>query len=159
MSAPERPRDGLAACHRVEVPVARRSVSAELIEMEFDMQCNPERLRAAHPCALSRSTAHPVHKGFTGSWVFLLRHAARPSLARSGAGVLPAHGLRRNTQPPVNCASLEEANSTGCLFSPLLNLSDFLLVSQGVDWVQVCGLGCWHYAEDDSHAGAETEAE
>jgi len=72
------------------------------------MQCNPDRLRAAHPCALSRSTAHPVHKGFAGSWVLLQRRASSASMRRSVAGVLPAHGLWRSTQLPPNCASLEE---------------------------------------------------
>jgi len=53
--------DGLEACPKGEAPVAWRSVGAELVESEFDMQFETERLRAAHPCAPSRSTAHPVH--------------------------------------------------------------------------------------------------
>ena len=53
--------DGLEACPKGEVPVARCSVGADLIESEFDLPCKSDRLRAAHPCALSRSTAHPVH--------------------------------------------------------------------------------------------------
>ncbi len=32
-----------------------------LAEKELDKPCKPERLRAALPCALSRSTVHPVH--------------------------------------------------------------------------------------------------
>jgi len=28
----------------------------------FEWPCKPDRLRIAHPCALLRSTVHPVHK-------------------------------------------------------------------------------------------------
>jgi hypothetical protein len=42
------------------IPV--NSVSTGLEESELDVPCKLERLRVAHPCALSRSTAHPVHK-------------------------------------------------------------------------------------------------
>ena len=75
-SATERAMDGLEACPKGEVPVTRRSVevrpqsgreaglghSTFLLESSVHTLCKTERLRAAHPCALSRSTAHPVHK-------------------------------------------------------------------------------------------------
>ena len=64
MSAPKRPQGCACSASQGKLPVARRSVSAELAESKFDMQCKPERLRVAHPCAHSRSTAHPVHKGY-----------------------------------------------------------------------------------------------
>jgi hypothetical protein len=52
--------------------------------------------------------------GFAGGWVYLLRHASSPSLGRSGADVLSAHGLRRNAQLPANCARLKvPAHSDG----------------------------------------------
>jgi len=56
-------------------------------------------------------------QGLAGSWVYLLRHASRPSMARSGADVLSAHGPRRYTQLPANCARLEVVASTTGYFS------------------------------------------
>jgi hypothetical protein len=45
-------------------PQEFRALSKERLEMP----CKPERLRAAHPCALSRSTVHPVHKRVSGGF-------------------------------------------------------------------------------------------
>jgi len=42
-------------------PPAPKAVTQQIL----DNSCEPERLRAAHPCALSRSTVHPVHKTLT----------------------------------------------------------------------------------------------
>ena len=84
-----------------EVPVSRRSV-----------EVRPGTGREAglgHGTGLKEFSS----RGFAGSWVYLLRHASRPSMARSGADVLSAHGLRRYTQLPANCASLEEVASIG----------------------------------------------
>jgi hypothetical protein len=72
-----------------------------------------------NPLKASREEVRPGtgrEAGLGHAGTSALGHASRPSLARSGADVLSAHGLRRSTQLPVNCASLKEANSTGCPF-------------------------------------------
>ena len=43
-------------------PCASGSTGAGSIGSKVETPCETARLRAAHPCALSRSTAHPVHK-------------------------------------------------------------------------------------------------
>ena len=59
-----------------------------------------------------------LHQGFAGSWAVLLRHALNPSMGRSDADVLSAHGLRRTAQLPANCASLKDMVSRTWLFLP-----------------------------------------
>ena len=67
MLATERPREGLAACPRWEVPVSRRSAEV--------------RPGTGREAGLGHSTAfNGFDQGFTGGWVYLLRHAASTSL-------------------------------------------------------------------------------
>jgi len=47
---------------RVPGVVPHFKASMQNLQEQFDTPCKPENLRAALPCALSRSTAHPVHK-------------------------------------------------------------------------------------------------
>ena len=51
----------IPAVVRIPAPAAYR-VGGSLRGAPIGMACQPERLRAAHPCALSRNTVHPEHK-------------------------------------------------------------------------------------------------
>ena len=84
----KRPRDGLAACPKGEAPVSRRLGRHLSFRIRLGIRCKlgiPPETRYKH--------IHVVARAPTS---------------------LSAHGLRRNTQLPANCASLKDSAPTGC---------------------------------------------
>ena len=89
MSATERPREGLAACPRGEVPVSRRSVGIELVESIGD---SPE----VGACSVSQGGGTPnprriVRTGkYSSSQVFLKTGSGPVDMNIHPTGVVPA---------------------------------------------------------------------